>query len=54
MRAFEVHAIDHLLKPLDDARFVASLNPAPRVSGTQAASEHNQRLQTLLSEKQAP
>jgi len=52
MRAFEVHAIDYLLKPVDDLRFTASLNHARRVLGAKSTPEYNERLQTLLSNKQ--
>jgi two-component system LytT family response regulator len=54
MRAFEVHAIDYLLKPVDDARFNASLNHARRVLGSQQAAVYNQRLQSILREKPPP
>lgn len=54
MRAFEVHAIDYLLKPVDDARFNASLNHARRVLGAHAASDYIQRLHALLNKKMAP
>ena len=54
MRAFEVHAIDYLLKPVDDARFNASLNHARRVLGTQQAAAYNRHLQTALGAKSAP
>jgi two-component system LytT family response regulator len=48
MRAFEVHAIDYLLKPVDDARFSASLQHARRVLGNQGASEYRQQMDKLL------
>jgi two-component system LytT family response regulator len=51
MHAFEVHAIDYLLKPVDEARFNASLNHARRVLGAHSSSEYNQRIQTLLHKK---
>jgi two-component system LytT family response regulator len=54
MRAFEVHAIDYLLKPVDDARFNASLNHARRVLAGHTASEYNQRIRTLLNKKAEP
>jgi two-component system, LytTR family, response regulator len=54
MSAFEVHAIDYLLKPVDDARFNASLNHARRVLGANSTPEYNQRLQTLLRRSNAP
>ncbi|MDE1160706.1 MAG: LytTR family DNA-binding domain-containing protein [Acidobacteriaceae bacterium] len=54
MRAFEVHAIDYLLKPVDEARFNASLDHARRVLGAQATANYNERLQTLLKKKDEP
>jgi two-component system, LytTR family, response regulator len=54
MRAFEVHAIDYLLKPVDDTRFNASLNHARRVLAAPSSSEYNQRIQTLLNQKAGP
>jgi two-component system LytT family response regulator len=54
MRAFEVHAIDYLLKPVDDARFNASLNHARRVLAAPSSSEYNQRIQTLLNKMTEP
>ncbi|HEY4357767.1 MAG TPA: LytTR family DNA-binding domain-containing protein [Acidobacteriaceae bacterium] len=54
MRAFELHAIDYLLKPVDDARFNASLNHARRVMGTQQAAAYSQRLQAMVGGRSAP
>jgi len=54
MRAFEVHAIDYLLKPVDDARFNASLNHARRILGAQQAATYNRRVQSALEKKPAP
>lgn len=54
MRAFEVHAIDYLLKPVDDARFNASLNHARRILGRQQTAAHNRRLQAVFDKKPAP
>ncbi|UWZ82817.1 LytTR family DNA-binding domain-containing protein [Occallatibacter riparius] len=54
MRAFEVHAIDYLLKPVDDARFNASLNHARRILGAQQAAAYSRRLQAVLDRKPAP
>jgi two-component system LytT family response regulator len=51
MRAFEVHAIDYLLKPVDDARFNASLNHARRVLGSRQTNTYNQGIQKLLANK---
>lgn len=54
MRAFEVHAIDYLLKPVDDGRFNSCLNHARRVLAAPSSSEYNQRIQTLLNKKAEP
>ena len=54
MHAFEVHAIDYLLKPVDDARFNASLNHARRVLGAHSPAGYNQGLQKLLTQRPAP
>lgn len=54
MRAFEVHAIDYLLKPVDDARFNASLNHARRILGAHQAAAYNRRLQAAFDKKPAP
>ena len=54
MRAFEVHAIDYLLKPVDDARFNASLNHARRVLTGHSSSVYNQRIQMLLNREVEP
>lgn len=54
MRAFEVHAIDYLLKPVDEARFSAALQHARRVLGNQEQKEYRERLERLLKPQQAP
>jgi two-component system LytT family response regulator len=54
MRAFEVHAIDYLLKPVDDARFNASLHHARRILAANSSSEYNQRIQTLMNKGTDP
>ena len=57
MRAFELHAIDYLLKPVDEARFRASLDHARRVLGTQQNAHqiaYQQRLENLLKQETAP
>lgn len=53
MRAFEVHAIDYLMKPVDDARFNASLNHARRILDAQQAAAYNRRLQTVFGKNPA-
>lgn len=54
MRAFEVHAIDYLLKPVDDERFNASLNHARRILGSQETAAYNQRFQRILAQNSTP
>jgi two-component system LytT family response regulator len=43
LRAFEVHALDYLLKPFDDERFQDALKRAKRHLGLQRVSEVGQR-----------
>jgi two-component system LytT family response regulator len=54
MQAFEVHAIDYLLKPVDERRFEASLSHALRVLGARSTSDYNRNLNSFLAEKNAP
>jgi two-component system LytT family response regulator len=49
VRAFEVHALDYLLKPFDDERFQAALDRVKRQSADQLA-EMSRRLAALLAE----
>jgi two-component system, LytTR family, response regulator len=50
VRAFEVHAVDYLLKPFDTARFRAAFDRAKdRVHGRGQATDDD-RIRTLLSE----
>jgi two-component system, LytTR family, response regulator len=48
LRAFEVSALDYLLKPFDDARFHKALAQARRQIEQQDASELGRKLLTLL------
>jgi two-component system LytT family response regulator len=48
LRAFEVHAIDYLLKPYDDARFFAALNRAKDEIRRRHTDNVNARLTQLL------
>lgn len=50
LRAFEVHAIDYLLKPFDDERFQAALDRAKALLGRDAAVEEGRRLDELLDD----
>jgi len=51
--AFDVHAIDYLLKPFDDQRFFESLERAKRLIGLQQTSEFKSKLLNLMQEFQA-
>jgi two-component system LytT family response regulator len=48
LRAFEVHAVDYLLKPYDDARFAAALARAKDEVRRRQADTVNSRLHQLL------
>ena len=48
LRAFEVNAVDYLLKPYDDARFFASLRRAREEIRRRQADQVNERLTQLL------
>ena len=50
LRAFEVHALDYLLKPFDDARFEAALARAKAQIEQREASELSKKLFALLNE----
>jgi two-component system LytT family response regulator len=51
VRAFEVHALDYLLKPFTEARFRAALERARAVLGERSSSESTQhRVSSLLTE----
>jgi two-component system, LytTR family, response regulator len=49
VRAFDVHALDYLVKPFDDARFAEALNRAKQVIGAGGA-ELGHRLDALLTQ----
>lgn len=49
LRAFELHALDYLLKPFDRKRFELMLARARREIG-RASSQHARRLEALLAE----
>lgn len=49
LRAFEVNAVDYLLKPYDDARFAAALRRAKDAVRHRAAEQVDERLHRLLS-----
>ena len=50
LKAFEVHAVDYLLKPFDRERFVIALNRAIEQVKRQQAGELSQRLTALLAD----
>jgi len=52
LRAFEVHALDYLLKPFDRERFRKALDRARTHLGQRAKEDVNVRLASLLSELQ--
>jgi two-component system LytT family response regulator len=49
LRAFEVHALDYLLKPFDDARFAKALDEARKRVAAKRRGETDARLAELLS-----
>ena len=48
LEAFDVHAVDYLLKPFDEARFAKALARARGTVQSQRSGEVNERLLTLL------
>jgi two-component system LytT family response regulator len=48
VRAFDVHAVDYLLKPYDTARFREAFERAKERTETRTRSEEDQRLRALL------
>jgi two-component system LytT family response regulator len=51
LKAFEVSALDYLLKPFDDARFQKALSQARRQIEQQDASEVGRKLLTLMGSR---
>ena len=51
--AFDIHAVDYLLKPFDDERFFESLERAKRQLALQQTSQFKSKLLTLMQEFQA-
>lgn len=49
LRAFEVHALDYLLKPVDDARFASALARAKAAARARAAGSADPRLSAFLA-----
>ncbi len=50
VRAFEVHALDYILKPFDDERFAEAMQRAKRAIGQASAGAANERLVGLIRE----
>jgi two-component system LytT family response regulator len=50
IKAFEAHAIDYLLKPIDDARFAAALERAREHLRARSATEQRDRLMEVIAE----
>ena len=51
VRAFEVHALDYLLKPFDDKRFAGALARAKERVGARRRGEVDNRIAELLKER---
>lgn len=51
LRAFEVHALDYLLKPVDDARFAAALEHAKQQARARRRGAIDERLSALLRDR---
>ena len=51
LKAFEVHALDYLLKPFDDARFAKALKHAKERAHAHRRGETDARLAELLAER---
>ena len=54
VRAFEVHALDYLLKPFEDERFREALDRAKVHRGEEKRREEVARILTMLGEKRVP
>jgi two-component system, LytTR family, response regulator len=50
LRAFEVHALDYLLKPIDDERFAVAIQRARRFADSQSKAQFDERILQLLDE----
>ncbi len=51
LRAFEVHALDYLLKPIDDERFNAAVSRALKQLSLEKAESLESRLRSLLDQQ---
>jgi len=50
LRAFEVHALDYLLKPVDDERFAIALERARQITNNDCKLQMTERILRLLDE----
>ncbi len=50
LRAFEVHAVDYLLKPIDDERFAAAIQRARRFTDSNSKAQIDERILQLIEE----
>jgi two-component system, LytTR family, response regulator len=50
LQAFQVHALDYLLKPIDDQRFATAIQRARRMEDLQSKTELDRRVLQLLDE----
>ncbi|HYK36353.1 LytR/AlgR family response regulator transcription factor [Alloacidobacterium sp.] len=53
LRAFDVHAADYLLKPIDDIRFAEAIDRVQRVMQMEKGTTLGDRLESLLSDLHA-
>ncbi|HEV7778011.1 MAG TPA: response regulator [Luteibacter sp.] len=53
LRAFDVHALDYLLKPIDDARFIEALDRARDSVAARRAPALQDRMQAMLDSQPA-
>jgi two-component system LytT family response regulator len=53
LKAFEVHALDYLLKPYDDLRFTQALQRAKSQIETREIGKVSKRLLSLLEERES-
>lgn len=49
LAAFEAHALDYLLKPIDDARFAQALDRARILNASHTLAETNERISAMLN-----
>jgi two-component system, LytTR family, response regulator len=54
LSAFEVHAIDYLLKPVERERFVAAIERARSLVSSTTAAQRHERLIALLRDERRP